>query len=85
MILNITLIYDWESIRKLEQYLIDKTKKVKNTKPINCRVYEKYLLRDGKLNKCKELYKIPYPIITVFLNGTVTIRWGSTQEHINIR
>ena len=36
------------------------------------------------MNKYEGIYKGPYEITNVYTNGTLTIRWGTMQEGINI-
>ena len=43
------------------------------------------MVQDKKGGGCEDSYKVPYLIIMVWTNGTVTIRWGAVQEFINIR
>ena len=70
MILNTSIIAEWEAIRQHKLKLMDKNNQLgnKNFKPHTYKIQYKVLVCDKKTNNYKDPYVGPYPITQVCTN-----------------
>jgi hypothetical protein len=88
MLLDIPLVADLITIRNSRQTIIDESLRVANLHRLNhdYRAGERVLFKVYNPSKLEDRWTGPYEIITVHVNGTLTIRLNAhTVERVNIR
>ena len=87
MILNMQYLAYWTAIKAHKQELIHKNNIIENSKciPHQCKVGDKVMLENHRVNKYEQPYKDPYLITQVNTNGTVCLKIGAVTDTVNIR
>jgi hypothetical protein len=89
MLFDIPFIADWKMIGEQRQRLTDLNTPLENEGRIDYdyKVGQKILVRkEGILRKAQSIWqKDPWTIMTVHMNGTITIQRGNKIERLNIR
>ena len=87
IILNNTLIWNWEDIRKRKQDIIDKNTQNENkiSNPHSNGIHDKVLVRDKKAKKYEDPQKGLYPITKFWPNRIVIMSQGIIRERMNVR
>jgi hypothetical protein len=88
MLLDIPLVADLITIRNSRQAIIDESLRVASMRRLNhdYRINEQVLLKVHAPNKLDARWTGPYDIVSVHVNGTLTIRLNAhTVERVNVR
>ena len=89
MLFDIPYLADWHKIGENRQKLTDQNTLRENKVRVDYdyKVNEKVLIaKDGILRKTESRYDtVPWTIMTVHTNGTITVRRGNKSQRINIR
>ena len=89
MLFDIPFVADWHKIGDYRQRQTDRSNIRENNKHVdyNYKVGDKVLIhKDGILCKAESIWrKEPWTIMTIHMNGTIRIQYGTKSEKINIR
>lgn len=88
MILPLQYVAEWDLLAKHKQELINKSNACENSSRVyyNYKIGNEVLITNTDIqHKLYTPYKGPYKVVTIYMNGTVDIMWGSVVERISIR